>query len=467
MSFRFALISVVNSQKKFALNKDLNGGFGTADDYPGGGLVTVLARQIKKRTVRLPVLSFAYLQAILRSHSYYVKYFEGTFPDPEEDFFDVILFHGTIVDYRYECYIAGKMQSLYPQAKIGFFGSFPTIKPELFNNFNFVIQGEVEEFFLNQFKDLTNLTGNIKVAFLTDLNKLPTPDLEGFLLDQYRYSLSFFRKRFMTLLSSMGCPYECRYYCSYGQLQGPVVRQRSVAKVVNDLKVYKEKYAIDVVQFRDPVFGIKEGFINEFSESLIKEKVNIQWGIETRFEILDEYKLRLMYQAGLRQINLGVETSQKSVASKNYRQLIEHDQQRRIVNLCKRIGINVAAFYVFGLEGENRDNMVETLDYAKSLNTPVARFSVLTPYPGTDFFKVLKSKGLIVNEDFEQYTQFNLVFYHPEITFLGMIALLKKAYASYYIRLGYFVEIVRVIFWKKILLINQKINKLNDRKKVR
>jgi len=34
-SLSFALVEIVNKDKKFALNKDLNGGLGTADDYSG------------------------------------------------------------------------------------------------------------------------------------------------------------------------------------------------------------------------------------------------------------------------------------------------------------------------------------------------------------------------------------------------------------------------------------------------
>jgi anaerobic magnesium-protoporphyrin IX monomethyl ester cyclase len=443
MPFRFGLVSILNPDKNFALNKDLNGGLGTADDYQGGGVAITLARYIKKRAVRLPVLSFAYLQAILRSRSHYVKYFEGTFPDPKKDFFDVILLHGTIVDYRYERHVARKMRNLYPQAKIGFFGDFPTIKPELFSDFAFVIQGEAEEFFLNNFMNLADLSGNIRVGFLKEMDQLPTPDLDGFLLNQYGYSLSPFRKRFMTLLSSKGCPYDCRYYCAYGQLQGPTVRQRSADKVINDLKVYKERYGIKVVQFRDPVFGIKEGFIKNLCEALIENRIDIRWGIETRLEILDEYKLRLMYRAGLRQINVGIETAQKSVADKNHRQLIKYDRQKEILDICKRIGIRVAAFYLFGLEGETKLDMLETLNYAKGLNTPIARFSIVTPYPGTDFFHFLEAKGRIVNKEFEQYTQFNLVFSHPAITHSEIVALLKQAYISYYIRFAYLIEIIK------------------------
>jgi len=444
MNFRFGLVSVVNPHKNFALNKDLNGGFGTADDYQGRGFIVAFARYIKKQAVCLPVLSFAYIQAILRLRSYHVKYFEGTLPEPGKDRFDVILFYGTIVDYRYECRIARKVRSLYPKAKIGFFGSLPTVKPELFNNFDFVIQGEAEEFFLNQFKNLDDLKGNIKVKSLTDLDKLPTPDLEGFLLDRYKYSLFPSRKRFMTLLSSRGCPYSCRYYCGYGQLQGSVVRQRSPDKVIGDFKAYREKYGIRFIQFRDPIFGIKDGFIEDFCEGLIKERNNILWGIETRLELLNEFKLRLMYRAGLRQINIGIETSRESVASKNYRQLVDCDQQRQLINLCKVIGISVAAFYIFGLEGENKNNILETLNYAKSLNTPIARFSIITPYPGTGFFQFLEDNRRLLNDDLERYTQFNLVFNHPEITPSEMAVLLKEAYASYYIRLSYFKEIVRL-----------------------
>lgn len=49
MALRFGLISIINAYKKCALNKDLNGGLGTADDYPGNGLTVGLIRYIKRK----------------------------------------------------------------------------------------------------------------------------------------------------------------------------------------------------------------------------------------------------------------------------------------------------------------------------------------------------------------------------------------------------------------------------------
>jgi radical SAM superfamily enzyme YgiQ (UPF0313 family) len=448
MPIRFALISVLNSKKKFALNKDLNGGFGTADDYKGKGVIVSLARYVKKHAVRLPVLSFAYLQAILRLRSFYVKYFEGVLPDIKNEDFDVILFHGTIVDYRYECQIARRMKIIYPEAKIGFFGSFPTVKPEFFNSFDFVIQGEIEEFFLNHFRSLEDLSGNICVGVLSNLDDLPTPDLSGFLLDDYSYSLLFSRKRFMTLISSKGCPYDCRYYCGYGQLQGREIRQRSATKVIEDIKVYVDKYSIHNIQFRDPVFGLKKGFIEEFCKGIRKSRINISWGMETRLEVLNKHNLQLMKESGLKHINIGIETFQEDIADKNHRKLIKHDFQKEITDLCRKLGIRVAAFYIFGLEGEKIKDMIGTLKYAKKLNTPVARFSIITPYPGTAFFEDLKSSGRIISEDFEQYTQFNLAFVHPGVTPSQAEELLRKAYFEYYVRPSYFIEAIQDSFRK-------------------
>ena len=53
---------------------------------------------------------------------------------------------------------------------------------------------------------------------------------------------------------------------------------------------------------------LKKGFIDEFCLEIIKNGYDFIWGIETRSDLLDEQKLRLMVLAGLRSINIGIET---------------------------------------------------------------------------------------------------------------------------------------------------------------
>ncbi len=434
-----ALVSVINRHKNYAQNKDLNGGFGTADDYQGSWLAFAV-RSVKKNVVRLPVIAFAYLQAILKARGFRVDYFEGQMPDTASSY-DLILLNGSIVDFPYENETARRLKAMFPKAKVGFFGDFPSTKPELYDGGDFVIVGEPESFFMHDFTGIEQLKGHMRTSRPTDYDALPTMDLDGFNIEYYRYSL-FFPKRFISYQGSKGCPYSCSYYCTYGKIQGPKIRQRSVEKIVDDITILKDKYGIEHIQFRDPVFGLNKGFIEDFCKELKKRNVNIRWGMETRLDLLTATKIDMMKAVGLRLINVGIETTDPEVAQKNKRLLIQKEHQEKIVRYCAHKNIKVCAFYILGLPSDTVKSIGQTLQYAMSLNTPIARFSVATPYPGTQFFAQLEKEGKILNHNYEKYSQFNLVFKHDSLKPEEIQSLLVASYLKYYLRLNY----LRTIF---------------------
>ena len=52
---KIAVINIVNKEKKYAMNKDLCGGFGTADTYANSVYEKILSR-IKRGGVRLAIM---------------------------------------------------------------------------------------------------------------------------------------------------------------------------------------------------------------------------------------------------------------------------------------------------------------------------------------------------------------------------------------------------------------------------
>ncbi|MBS3171262.1 radical SAM protein [Candidatus Woesearchaeota archaeon] len=437
-----ALVHPVNKEKNYAMNKDLNGGFGTADDY-GNSFTSRIIRLIKKRSIRLPIISFAFLQGLFKEQGHYVKYFEENLPD-ENWYYDLILVYGTVVDFKNENKICKLLKEKFPKAKVGFFGPFPSRNPEIFNSGDFVLLGESESFFMNDFKNLEQLKGNVFVSSLTDMEKLPSPDFTSFPLKKYGYSPAISEKPFLVLQASKGCPYSCRFYCTYGEYQGPKIRQRSAKKVVDDILNLQQKYGVKGIQFRDPVFGLFPKFIDEFCEELKKRNVNIVWGMETRLDLLNENNLKKMFDAGLRNINVGIETSDPEIAKLNKRGLIEENHQEKIIKICKELGIKVSAFYILGYEGDTKETVRNTINYAIKLNTPLARFAISTPYPGTGFYEQLKKEGRILTDDYEKYTQFNLVYRHKNLSQEEVKDLLEEALRKYYFRPSYFLSMLKL-----------------------
>lgn len=423
------------------MNKDLNGGFGTRDDF-GDSFFSKLLMRIKAKGVRLPVISFAFLQSILKEKGFEVIYTENyqlkILQSP-----DVILIYGTIVDYPNELRVFHELKQLYPMARIGFFGPFPAQMPHLFNAADFVIKGEAEAFFMNEYQSVEQLRGIISVQMLTDMDALPKPDFTNFPISSYNYSPVLLQRPFITLQTSKGCPYSCRFYCVYGNQQGAVIRQRTAEKVADDMLWVQQEYGVKGVQFRDPVFGLKKGYIQAFVDALKRKNVKMVWGIETRLDLLTISDLDAMYEVGLRNINVGIETPDIDIARRNRRLPVSTMHQEEIVTYCKKKGINITAFYIIGLEGDTIESAEQTIRYAKKLNTSTARFSVATPYPGTGFYAQLEKENRIHTRDYSRYNQFSLVFRHSHLTQNDINRLLNKAYRQYYLRLRFLLLFLR------------------------
>ncbi|MBS3142265.1 radical SAM protein [Candidatus Woesearchaeota archaeon] len=438
---KISLVQVINPNVKGAMNKDLNGGFGTADDY-GTTITSKILQRIKGKWVRLPVISFAFLQTILREKGHTVTYYEESLPEQPSD---LILLYGSIVDYKYENEVGQKLKMKFPEATVGFFGPFVSVRPDLFGGCDFVLIGEPEPFFMHDFTSLDQLKGNVLVKSATTIEDLPTPSYDGFPLHRYGYSPANNKRPFLVLLASKGCPYSCRYYCVYGEYQGAKIRQRSPKKVVDDIVSLQQKHNIKGVQFRDPVFGLNRNFIPEFCDEIMKRHVKIQWGMETRLDLLNEENLKMMYAAGLRNLNVGIETNDPEVAKQNKRLLVQQQHQEHIIRFCDKLGIKVSAFYIIGYDGDTVETVRNTIKYAVRLNTPLARFAVSTPYPGTRFYDQMEASGRLLTKDYTHYTQFHPVYRHENLSPEQITALLSEAYRKYYFRLGFVWNTLR---WK-------------------
>jgi len=58
-------------------------------------------------------------------------------------------------------------------------------------------------------------------------------------------------------------------------------------------------------------------------------------------------------------------------------------QVEKAIAACKRVGLEVEAFYILGFPGETRRTALDTIRLAARLNTTTAAFGIMVPYPGT------------------------------------------------------------------------------------
>ena len=141
-------------------------------------------------------------------------------------------------------------------------------------NIDFVIYGEGEKTIaelLNSLKNKKNKNfskipglvyrekGKIKtnkpMPLIKNLDELPMPARHLFPMKKYHSSANLRGKRTLNIMTSRGCPYRCAY-CAGSLIFGKSHRFYSTKRVIEELKMLKEKYHADSIQFYDETFTV-------------------------------------------------------------------------------------------------------------------------------------------------------------------------------------------------------------------
>jgi anaerobic magnesium-protoporphyrin IX monomethyl ester cyclase len=413
--------------EKLAVNKDQAGSFGTATDA-GDGLFGSLANRIKRNGIRTPAIFIAYMSALLARDGHEVTFYDRI-PDGDSD---IVIMMSSIVDYKNEVKLAQEIKSS-SNAKIGFVGAFATVRPDIFLGAgDFVIAGEPEDATMRLSRNLVEPKGVIKSNLLTDLDSIPFPRWDDHPIGEYSYYPMLKRKPFLTMMSSRGCPYDC-HYCPYMVLQTPLWRKRSPVNVVDEMEYLVNNYGIKSITFRDAMLTVDMERTRQICEEIIRRDLDIEWDCETRVDRLDEPLIDLMHEAGLRGIEIGVEAFDIALLRKMNRKPPAHDMQERIINYCEDHGVKVGAFYVLGIPGSTRESNLQTIEYAKHLNTSLAQFTIATPYPGTKMYEQVKNE-IMLTEDWEKYSAYKPLIKSDEFTPDELLRLKESAFRQYYLR---------------------------------
>ncbi len=420
--FKIALIDLKESAHG-CNNKDKAGTFGNASH--GEDFVSRIYAFFKRSNVDVPVVHFGYMAAIFRNHGHEVNFYDGM---PKDE--DLVFMASSIVGYDEELEFVRKIKK--PGRKIGFINAFATAKPEIFlEEADFVIKGEPEAAVIQIAKGELEPKGIIDSPLIVDLESLPFPDWDGFPVNRYGYYPVLKKSPTLSILTSRGCSFDCSY-CPYMVTQTEKWRRNSAKYVCDEIEYLIKKYKVRSLVFRDIMYTQSKKRALEISEEIIRRGIKIEWSCETRADCLEEETLKLLHKSGLRALHLGIESPEDEIVKKSGRIPIKETQQEKVVRMCEKIGIKVIGFYILGFIHDTPQSMQQTIEYAKHLNTPLAQFDVMTPYPGTKFFDQIKDR--IVDFDWKKYTTHHPVVKLDHITPEQVLDFKNRAYREYYLR---------------------------------
>ncbi len=220
---------------------------------------------------------------------------------------------------------------------------------------------------------------------------LPIPRYDLFPFKKYRIPHGL-RLPYAGILTDYGCPFHCDY-CIGGELG---FRLRNIHNVMDEMRELK-RLGVKELWIKDFTFGVNKPRTLELLERMQSEGFNFSWVCLSRVNVLDEELLSAMKAAGCHTIQLGVESASDELLEK-YTKGISTEQVKKVVALCKEIGIRILAHYILGLPGDTVESIRRTIRYAIELDTEFASFNVAMPRMGTKFRKYAIEKGLITDD---------------------------------------------------------------------
>ncbi|MDO8733633.1 MAG: radical SAM protein [Elusimicrobiota bacterium] len=355
-------------------------------------------------------------------------------------------------------------KDIFPNAKIILGGVHPSVMAEDVlkeESVDFIVRGEGEETFREFITgvDRKKITGlsykedkiiihNPARAVISDINTLPFPAYHLLPMEKYFPARGSYKKLpAVGMMTTRGCPGRCTF--CLGSYLGQQVRNRSSEKIFEEMFLLQDKYGIKEISFYDDVFTTKKENVKNLCKKIINEKMNISWSCFARVDFVDEELLRAMKDAGCHQIMYGIESGDEQIL-KNIHKKISLEKVKEIVNITKKIGLDVRAAFMLGNPGETKETMQKTIDYAINLAPDVAIFNITTPYPGSEMFRWAKESGILLTENWDEYDLSQPLMNLPTVSAKEIKEYYNLAYKKFYWR------------WKYLLKRIFKIRNLSD-----
>ena len=159
-------------------------------------------------------------------------------------------------------------------------------------------------------------------------------------------------------------------------------------------------YKIKEVDFSDDVFNLDMKRAEEILNGIVKAnlKLCLRFSNGLRIDKINEKLLEKMKRAGTEYIAYGIESGDQQILDRIPKH-IKLEEIREVIEMTKRVGIEVTGFFMFGLLGDTVESMQKTIDFAKSLDLDVALFNIAIPYPGTKMYQEIMGKGKFLVKD--------------------------------------------------------------------
>ena len=195
---------------------------------------------------------------------------------------------------------------------------------------------------------------------------------------------------YIQTMMGLGCRNNCDYCCTAGVYNGRY-RMRKIEYVISDLKAISEMNGY--AAFIDSNIYNNILYLRRICSEIILNKIGLRWGAQATIDIgYDDETLDALYDAGCRLLFIGFE-SLSNENLKNMSKKYNPGSYEYLIDRIRSHGIQIAGYFMFGLDHDNTDTLDKTLEFIKRNKITFPLLNVLLPVPGTVLYEKLKDQN--------------------------------------------------------------------------
>ncbi|MFB6343285.1 B12-binding domain-containing radical SAM protein [Saccharicrinis sp. FJH62] len=240
---------------------------------------------------------------------------------------------------------------------------------------------------------------------VTELKNLPVPRYE--LLTQKNIG------SMLPVQAGRGCSFTCSF-CSIACLYKGKYMFRPVDEVINDIKEVK-RLGFNRFYLIDDNIVSNPKYLKELCEKI--QPLKMKWASQCAIHLANNAELlKIVRNSGCDLMSFGVESIQQDAIDSLDKQWLKASEHEKNIKILSESGIAVSTEMIIGSDYDTEESIRETYQFINRNKIPIPRFYILTPVPGTELHKQLKTEGRMLTDDLRLFDGTRCVHIPKKIT---------------------------------------------------
>lgn len=225
------------------------------------------------------------------------------------------------------------------------------------------------------------------------------------------------RTPFAAIYTSLGCPFKCSF-CMINMINRNDNEPIGIAPSYSKMRFWSPEFIIKefdklvemgvkTLRISDEMFLLNKRYYVPLCK-LLKERgygeILSMWAYSRVDTIRDPENLKLLKEAGIKWLGIGIESADPRVRLEVTKGKFENVDIRDVIEKVHNAGLGVIANYLFGLTGDNMESMQKTLELSLELNTIAWNGYAVMALPGSKVYRDAILAGYELPSDYVGYS---------------------------------------------------------------